>query len=266
MEIHQIRYFLALSETLNFTKAADRCNVAQPSLTRAIKKLEGELGGDLIVRERSQTHLTELGRIMRPMLQKILDGTQSARSAADEFHDNKRASIRVALSHTVEASLVLGPLSELARIIPELDITFFRGNGATVAELLEEGSVDIVIAGTLSIEWDRIERWSLFAEGFSLLVPANDTLTTNEDITIDHLRQLDLMPRHFCEHSAEVLRALQPNNPNSNMSHETHTEADLSAFVEAGLGKAIAPNSIHVPTTVARIPISNVSGASITRV
>jgi hypothetical protein len=53
MEMHQIRYFMAVSETLNLTKAAERCNVAQSSLTRAIKALEAELGGELLRRERN---------------------------------------------------------------------------------------------------------------------------------------------------------------------------------------------------------------------
>ena len=52
MEMHQIRYFLSVAKTLNFTQAADECHVAQPSLSRAILKLEEELGGDLFRRER----------------------------------------------------------------------------------------------------------------------------------------------------------------------------------------------------------------------
>ena len=59
MEMHQIRYFLAVCEELNFTRAAETCHVAQPSLTRAIKLLEEELGGPLFHRERARTHLTE---------------------------------------------------------------------------------------------------------------------------------------------------------------------------------------------------------------
>ena len=50
MEMHQVRYFLGAVSELNFTKAAEKCNVSQPSLTRAIKQLEGELGGDLFRR------------------------------------------------------------------------------------------------------------------------------------------------------------------------------------------------------------------------
>jgi DNA-binding transcriptional LysR family regulator len=55
MEMHQVRYFLAVARTLNFTRAAEECHVAQPSLTRAIRQLEGELGGDLFRRERPQS-------------------------------------------------------------------------------------------------------------------------------------------------------------------------------------------------------------------
>ena len=61
MELYQIKYFLALAETLNFTRAAERCNVSQPSLTRAVKKLEEELGGELFRREQHRTHL-KIGR------------------------------------------------------------------------------------------------------------------------------------------------------------------------------------------------------------
>ena len=71
MEMQQIRYFLALCEERNFTRAAERCNVAQPSLTRAIKMLDEELGGPLFHRERAATHLSELGRLVTPHLEQV---------------------------------------------------------------------------------------------------------------------------------------------------------------------------------------------------
>ena len=66
MELRQIRYFLALTQTLNFTRAAEQCNVTQPTLTLAVKKLEEELGGPLVHRERQRTHLTQLGQMVLP--------------------------------------------------------------------------------------------------------------------------------------------------------------------------------------------------------
>ena len=85
MELHEIRYFLALSKTLNFTKAAEMCNVSQPALTRAIQKMEDELGGLLFSRERSNTHLTELGRMLEPHLTEVLARTQAAKETAQAF-------------------------------------------------------------------------------------------------------------------------------------------------------------------------------------
>lgn len=76
---------MALAETLNFTRAAERCNVAQPSLTRAITLLEDELGGPLFHRERNNTHLTELGRMMEPHLREVAEQAHAARRRAVAF-------------------------------------------------------------------------------------------------------------------------------------------------------------------------------------
>src|ERR1043166_5326779 len=66
MEMHQVRYFLAVADTLNFTRAAEQCHVSQPALTRAIQQLEEEFGGLLLRRERKLTHLTDFGRLIEP--------------------------------------------------------------------------------------------------------------------------------------------------------------------------------------------------------
>ena len=84
MEMHQIRYFLALCEELNFTRAARRCGVTQPSLTNAIRALEGELGGTLFQRK-PRIILTELGAAIRPYLVEIDRHTVNARETARLF-------------------------------------------------------------------------------------------------------------------------------------------------------------------------------------
>ena len=66
-----MRYFLAVAETLNFTRAAEQCNVSQPALTRAVQQLEEELGGLLLRRERKLTHLTDFGRLIEPHLRQL---------------------------------------------------------------------------------------------------------------------------------------------------------------------------------------------------
>ena len=82
MEMHQVRYFLTLADELNFTRAAKRVHVTQPALTRAIQQLEQELGGLLFQRERTHTHLTELGRMILPHLEQIYAEAQQAKLRA----------------------------------------------------------------------------------------------------------------------------------------------------------------------------------------
>src|SRR5690349_21468479 len=82
MEMHQVRYFLAICEEGNFTRAAKRCGVKQPSLTRAIQKLETELGGPLFIRTLKGATLSDLGRLVRRYLLQIDDSAARAKAAA----------------------------------------------------------------------------------------------------------------------------------------------------------------------------------------
>ena len=94
MEMHQIRYFLALCEERNFTRAAKRCGVSQPSLTNAIKRLEQTLGGALFHRDRTNTELTELGRVVKPYLRQLNQCAYEAKRKAANFSPRIRSNPR----------------------------------------------------------------------------------------------------------------------------------------------------------------------------
>ena len=82
MHMNQVRYFLALCEERNFTRAAKRCGVSQPSLTNAIKRLEQALGGPLFHRDRRNIELTELGRVVKPYLRQLNQAAYGAKRKA----------------------------------------------------------------------------------------------------------------------------------------------------------------------------------------
>jgi DNA-binding transcriptional LysR family regulator len=85
MELHQIRYFLAVCDEQSFTRAAQRCGVSQLSLTNAIKRLEQDLGGMLFHRGRTKTRLSELGQHLRPHLEKLNQCVQEIRDRQCAF-------------------------------------------------------------------------------------------------------------------------------------------------------------------------------------
>ena len=124
MELHQIRYFLALCEVLNFTRAAEKCNVSQPSLTRAIQNLEGEFGGPLFHRERQRTHLTELGRVMRPYFEQVFAQTRAAKDAAKTFARLDDIAIKVGLMCTIGPAMLCGFISAFRERYPGLEVEF----------------------------------------------------------------------------------------------------------------------------------------------
>src|SRR5262249_51830859 len=90
MQMHQIRYFLALCEERNFTRAAKRCGFSQPSLTNAIIALEQELGGALFQRK-PLIALTVLGHAVHPYLDRIAENADHARQAAEAMADVRRS-------------------------------------------------------------------------------------------------------------------------------------------------------------------------------
>jgi|SRR6476661_5148276 len=172
MEMHQVRYFLATVSELNFTKAADRCNVTQPSLTRAIKQLEDELGGDLFRRERPQAQLTELGQRMYPLLKQCYESALGARSLASAIKSGEVGTLRLGVSRTINPELLTPCLLELKRLFQRLELKLLRGTAGEIVQLLKKGEAELAVAADIDEEWDRLDRWPLFTERFQLLVNA----------------------------------------------------------------------------------------------
>ena len=134
MEMHQVRYFLAVARVFNFTRAAEECNVTQPSLTRAIKQLEAELGGYLFRRERPAAQLTELGQRMHPLLKQCYDAATGARQLASSFKSGEVGALRIALTHSVDLSLLIPYLDQIKRLFNRLEFRFLRGSSQEVGE------------------------------------------------------------------------------------------------------------------------------------
>src|SRR5205823_12197485 len=185
MEMHQVRYFLAVARVLNFTRAADECNVTQPSLTRAIKQLEAELGGDLFRRERPAAQLTELGLRMHPLLKQCFEAAAGARSLASSFKSGEIGALRIALTHSIDLSLLIPHLDQIKRQFNRLEFRFLRGNYREVGEFLKNGEVELGIAAEIGEDWDRLDTWPLFTEGFQLVVNSRHPFADRSDITFE---------------------------------------------------------------------------------
>jgi DNA-binding transcriptional LysR family regulator len=256
MEMHQVRYFLAVARALNFTRAAEECNVAQPSLTRAIRQLEDELGGDLFRRERPHAQLTELGQRMQPLLQQCYDSALGARSLASSIKSGEVGSLRIALSATIETVLLMPYIIQLRKHFKGLEVKLLRGTAPQVAEFMKSGSAELAIASSLGDTWDRLDTWPLFTEGYVLMVGGGHHLAKLDSIRLSDLRGEALLMRIYCEHCDSLVSLLRSQDVDVDRAHEVPSEYDLKVFLEQGLGVAFAPQSVLLSDCVKRVPVA----------
>jgi DNA-binding transcriptional LysR family regulator len=255
MEMHQVRYFLAVARTLNFTRAAEECNVAQPSLTRAIHQLEEELGGDLFRRERPHAIMTDLGERMLPLLKQCYDSAVGARSLASSIKSGDVGALRLALSRSIDLSLFVPQLSELRSHFGQLQLKFLRGTVTEVAETLKKGQAELAIAAAMGEAWERLDSWPLFTETFLLLVNSAHHLADREAVDIDELRDERLLLRTYCEHAEELADCLRGNGIAVEHAHQVNSERDLVTLIQANMGVAIVPRSAATASSLTRTSI-----------
>lgn len=256
MEMHQVRYFLAVAKLLNFTRAAEECNVTQPSLTRAIKQLEAELGGDLFRRERPAAQLTELGQRMHPLLQQCYDAAAGARALASSFKSGEIGALRIALAHSIDLALLIPHLNEIRRQFNRLEFCFLRGTSREVGEFLKKGDAELGIAAEVDEAWDRLDVWPLFTEAFELVVSKEHRLAGRCAIELDDLRSEQLLSRTFCEHSRRISASLREHGIDVDHGSEIWSEHDLIELVEADIGIAMVPRTSLVPESLKRTAIA----------
>jgi DNA-binding transcriptional LysR family regulator len=259
MEMHQVRYFLAVARTQNFTRAADECNVTQPSLTRAIKQLEYELGGDLFLRERPASQLTELGQRMRPFLQQCFNAASEARSVATSFKAGEVGALKLALSRTVDLSLLLPFLKEMSRVFSGIEFKFLRGDAEEIVEFMKKGDAELGLAAARSDDWDRLDSWALFEEPFDLAVTPGHPLAGEKAISLAQLKGQRFLRRIYCEHAGQIGATLKECGVDAGGYHEISSEQDLLKLTEGGVGVSILPQSTATGATTKRIPIQDLA-------
>ena len=259
MEMHQVRYFLAVARTLNFTRAAEECHVAQPSLTRAIKLLEGEFGGDRFRRERPSAMLTPLGERMYPLLKQCYDSAQSARALAALINEGEVGTLKLAVSASIEPGLILPHVNQLREHFRELELKILRGTGPQLIDLMKSADAELAVAGPLGAGWDRLESWKLFDEPFDLAFSRNHHLADKTAIEIDDLGPERFLVRKHCECGAEIAELLRKKGASIDQRHEVSSDQDLISLLELQVGISVLPRTVVSPPSLLRTHITGIS-------
>jgi DNA-binding transcriptional LysR family regulator len=253
MELYQVRYFVAVSRLLNFTRAAEQCNVTQPALTKAVQKLERELGGELIHRERQLTQLTVLGKLVLPTLERLVAAADSARSIAREYQRKDNAPLMIGLTPCVSSNLLVTPLAEVARHVPGIQIEIVQEPVHRLLELLFEGHISAALAADANGLPERIDHWDLFEDHFLVLAAKENPLADMEGVPMSTLADATWLERSGCDLTRKFWDLVFTDGRSPKISHRSKHESHLQNMVEAGLGIMVASaHTPRLPSLVAR--------------
>ncbi|TRW17530.1 LysR family transcriptional regulator [Glacieibacterium frigidum] len=257
MEMHQIRYFLAVARTLNFTRAAEESNVTQPSLTRAIQKLEDEFGGLLFRRERSLTHLTDMGRQMLPHLERTYQAAQAAKDLARGIGREAVAPLNLGLATPLTTPQLAAALAEVGAGLPGFQLRVVSGQGDALLDDMLKGDLDMVIAAEPRDRHDRLDAIPMFALDYGVVTHEGHALLEKGEATLACLHgvcwiavggDLDAEFREVC-----AAEGVEPDH-----RHAAGSEADALRLVAARLGSALAVRAAPLPEGVHMVDVAGV--------
>jgi LysR family transcriptional regulator, hydrogen peroxide-inducible genes activator len=241
MEIHQLRYFVAVADEGSFSRAAAKVRVAQPSLSQQIRKLEAEVGQPLFDRLPRSVVLTEAGRCLMDYARQILASIGDARRCVDE------------LKGEIAGNLAVGAIPTIAPyVLPELVVTFQKHYPQVTLEIVEDvtsgitrrieaGELDVAIASTCQ-QTPTLRRESLGAEPLLALLPEGHPMAKKALIELDDLKSQRFLLLHemHCL-SQQVNHLLESRRLRPEIALAGSQLTTIANMVAAAIGVSIVP-------------------------
>jgi len=251
MELRHLRYFVAVAEELNFTRAAVKLRLAQPSLTRQIHNLEEELGVRLLDRTRNQVSLTEEGKSFLVDARRLVALSLESVKAVQRFSRGESGQLNVGYLFKFNFDLLPATLVTFYQICPEIAVNLFDMSPAEQLRALEARKIDLGFVGlrpTLASKNMAALAWECVARhNVAVVLPARHPLAKKRKIKITDLKTLFFVAMSEQTHpgSRDWLSGLcQQAGFTPRILQDVDLESGLMTFVAEGLGVTLAREQI----------------------
>jgi DNA-binding transcriptional LysR family regulator len=244
MELHQLEYFVAVAEEASFTRAAARVHVAQPGVSAQVRRLEAELGQQLLDRSGRSVRLTEVGTAVLPFARAALRAVSDARQAVDALAGLVRGQVAVGMVSGCSVQLLPELLAEFRSRYPGVSITLSEDGSDRLIEFIRDGRLDLALIGSAGDAISGIETAVVVDEALVAAVREDDPLAARSVVTLADLRDQPLvsLPR-----GTGVRRAFDAACVTAGFEPRIVLEASALPMVARlagmGLGVAILPAS-----------------------
>jgi DNA-binding transcriptional LysR family regulator len=243
--MYQVRYFLALYECENFTRAAERCSVSQPALTRAIAGLEAELGARLFDRSGSRSRPTAFGQAIRADLERIAHHERAARTSARAWRQGGRSVLRIGVCAAVGVGNFSGLLAEFKRQRPTVAVELIAANNGDCSDLLGKDDVEVAAAAVPITPAPRLDWHRLYREGLVVAFPAGHRFERQDAVELEEIDSTTVLNQQPHAGEAEMMR--------SDRSCGAQSLSCTLMMIAAGAGLAVLPESTPlVPAVMSR--------------
>lgn len=239
MELYQLGYFIEVAEQRNFTRAAERLNLAQPALSQQVKKLESELGTPLLIRGRRETVLTQAGEVLLVKARALLADAAKAKQAVADVANLKRGKLILAAIPSVSGSWLPKFVRQFRKAHPKIELVLKEGRSDEVALMVDSAKAEL---GFLQFPADkkRFRSSKILSESFVAVIPARHPLAAGKEVS---LQQLAEEPFIFYKGRARevVLAACRDAGFEPSVACESGQLETVRSLVAANLGVAVLP-------------------------
>jgi LysR family hydrogen peroxide-inducible transcriptional activator len=241
MEFHQLRYVCAIAETGSFSRAAERCHVAQPSLSQQVLKLEEDLGAKLFDRLGRSVRLTEAGRAFLPHARSILHQMEAARTGVEDKRTDVRGSVTVGVIPTIAPYLMPQSVAAFSKKFPDAKLRILEETTPVLVEGLRNLSIDVAILA-LPLRHKEFQMYPLRTEPLYAALARDHPRAGAKNLSLRELRgeQFVMLRDGHCFRDLSVAACTRAK-VNPRIAFESGQFSSLLGMVAAGVGVSLVP-------------------------
>ena len=241
MEFHQLKYVCAIADTGNFSRAAERCQITQPSLSQQILKLEEDLGVKLFDRLGRSVRLTEAGRVFVPQARAILEQMDVARSSVAEKNADLRGSVAVGVIPTVAPYLMPAYTAAFAKKYPDAKLRIIEETTSVLIEGLRDLSIDVAILA-LPLHHKDLELFPIRTEPLFAALRKDDPRALATSLALKDLRgeSFVMLRDGHCFRDLSIA-ACSHARITPRIAFESEQFSSVLGMVAAGVGVSLVP-------------------------
>lgn len=192
MTLSELKYIVAVARERHFGRAAEACHVSQPTLSVAVRKLEGELGLSLFERRKGDVSVTPIGEQVISQAQRVLEEAGNIREIAEQGRDQLAGPLRLGAIYTIGPYVLPQLIPELADAAPRMPLIVEENYTSVLNEKLKQGELDVIL---ISLPFDEpgIQVQALYEEPFVLLIPSSHPFNQQPGVTVEELSRENVL-------------------------------------------------------------------------